>query len=953
VRRMELPGLSWTSAGVVAGVAACALALTLVAGSDAKGKKKGKGPKGAVVTNTTQSEIVDAGAVRLSGVKGKVVVQATSGGKVVAPVATYNSKKGKKKGKSAVAAKAATVQLSEQGKSVLAACSFDALNAKTILKGGKKKRTRNRSTAIDRDLGVCSVGSENPTPKPYKGPPIATDNSDRCDFLDPAVCLQPWPNDYFTVADGDTDTGRRLNLNQESMPRNRFNVPITNTDYNRGDGFSPGNMIVLKVPEVQTQAAFDNSGIVSAQNLSAYDDPGQPIVVIDADTGERHPIWAGVDTNPLQQPIPGVTGGGSQNPGDSNLIIHPARNFEEGHRYIVAVRSLRNASNAAVEPPIPFRVYRDRLITQQAPVESRREHIEDLIGDLQGSGIQRANLYMAWDFTVASEDSLTGRALEMRDDALLRLGDTTAGDPIDGDETGDDTPGDGSIDGDAPQFNIPNGPPAVDGAPGVTNFAPCGGDGCQAGESDTMLRQVVGTLTNVPCYLSTAGCGTGTQFGFAPGEDDPILAPSSFADDPDRDYDGVGGANPPVHTDGVDFRCIIPRSVVDGTEVDPAKPGTYGHGLLGLYTQVNGQARLGNQSNSIWCAVNWAGFSSDDAAPVAGALTNLSTFNRLVDRMQQGFVNFHYLGRALVNADGFNSSDAFKVDADGSTTLDPDESVIDTSELYFEGISQGAIMGGALTALSPDFERSVLNVNGMNYSSLLRRSVDFDEYAEAATIGLYDSYPNELERPLILSMIQLLWDRGEANGYAHHMTDDPLANTPEHTVLLQAAVGDHQVANITAEVEARTIGASIHNPGVYPGRHWQSNPFTEIPSIPFGAGPTFTPFEGSALVYYDGGPVSFFNDGVGEAVVECTNNPNSTVPLTGGSICQGSGVAPADEVPPRPQLGYGEDPHAYPRRSVDALGHIQTFLDPDGFILPCTDPGPVIRPCHANGWTGP
>jgi hypothetical protein len=31
---------------------------------------------------------------------------------------------------------------------------------------------------------------------------------------------------------------------------------------------------------------------------------------------------------------------------------------------------------------------------------------------------------------------------------------------------------------------------------------------------------------------------------------------------------------------------------------------------------------------------------------------------------------------------------------------------------------------------------------------------------------------------LWLSQIQLLWDRGEANGYAHHMTSDPLPNTP-------------------------------------------------------------------------------------------------------------------------------------------------------------------------------
>ena len=41
-----------------------------------------------------------------------------------------------------------------------------------------------------------------------------------CDPLDPAVCLQPWPNDLFTVADSTTDTGKRLNLNLLGMPRN-------------------------------------------------------------------------------------------------------------------------------------------------------------------------------------------------------------------------------------------------------------------------------------------------------------------------------------------------------------------------------------------------------------------------------------------------------------------------------------------------------------------------------------------------------------------------------------------------------------------------------------------------------------------------------------------------------------------------------------------------------------
>ena len=123
----------------------------------------------------------------------------------------------------------------------------------------------------------------------------------------------------------------------------------------------------------------------------------------------------------------------------------------------------------------------------------------------------------------------------------------------------------------------------------------------------------------------------------------------------------------------------------------------------------------------------------------------------------------------------------------------------------------------------------------------------------------------------------------------------------------------------------------------------------DIPAIPFGTGPAFDPFGGSALVYYDGGPVEWFNDGTAfpGAAAECDNGNPATSP------CQGSGVMPLDEVPPRPEAGFGDDPHGYPRRAVDALEHADTFLNfPGGSILPCTDGG-TIRPCYANGWRGP
>ena len=47
----------------------------------------------------------------------------------------------------------------------------------------------------------------------------------------------------------------------------------------------------------------------------------------------------------------------------------------------------------------------------------------------------------------------------------------------------------------------------------VQEFAPCGADGCQAGENDALVRRVSGTLT-VACFLDKKGCPPGSKFRF-------------------------------------------------------------------------------------------------------------------------------------------------------------------------------------------------------------------------------------------------------------------------------------------------------------------------------------------------------------------------------------------------------------------------------------------------------
>ena len=301
--------------------------------------------------------------------------------------------------------------------------------------------------------------------------------------------------------------------------------------------------------------------------------------------------------------------------------------------------------------------------------------------------------------------------------------------------------------------------------------------------------------------------------------------------------------------------------------------------------------------------------SQTDVPVAIEALKDLSGFPAIPDRLQQGLLDELYLGRAMISPSGFTMSPAFHQDG----TLGSG-SVLDTSRLFYNGNSQGGIMGGALTAVAPDFTRASLGVPAMNYSVLLPRSVDFDQFAQV----FYPFYPNETARPLALDLIQMLWDRGDPNGYAHRMTDDPLPDTPSHQVLMNVAFGDHQVTIYQADVEARTIGAAAHRPVLFPGRWPDTEVLWRVPSI------RKYPYAGSAIYYWDTGPIR-------------------EDPASGTQV--GVDPPPYENLPNRS----GADPHGAPRATPAEQQLVSDFFD--GAVLESDNCGG--GPCFAAGFTGP
>ncbi|GIU90900.1 MAG: hypothetical protein KatS3mg010_1999 [Acidimicrobiia bacterium] len=227
-----------------------------------------------------------------------------------------------------------------------------------------------------------------------------------CDPLDTAACALPFPSDFFTVEDDDTDTGRRVAFGAESLPANASGVRIDPAEWNRSDGFSPGSLVMTVVPGLDAEG----SKLPPVTDIGRSLDDASPIVLLDADDNERVPFWAEIDSRTAGTDTP-------------ILIVTPARALREGHRHVVAFRDLVDTEGRAIDAGDVFRAYRDRLDTGDDALEARRAAMEAVFSDLEAAGVERDGLYLAWDFTVASGRSLSARLLHMRDDAFAALGD--------------------------------------------------------------------------------------------------------------------------------------------------------------------------------------------------------------------------------------------------------------------------------------------------------------------------------------------------------------------------------------------------------------------------------------------------------------------------------------------------------------------------------------------------
>lgn len=687
-------------------------------------------------------------------------------------------------------------------------------------------------------LAACSSDDSDdggPGPEPAPAAPEAEAASDsvvaeltelirteaHCEWLADEQCLFPFPSSRFEE-EADTETGVRLALTAEAMPVNASGSAVDPAPWSQSDGWGVGTPIMVTIDDLDLAASGYATEEDPARSLTAE----STSALVDLTTGERLAHWVERDQRPLVDSM--------SEEDQTTVLIRPVETLPEGHRIGVALGQPVTTTGDEPEPSTAFVTYRDNLTTSIDEVEERREGFEDLFSELGALGVERGDLWLAWEFGVMSTENLTGELIAMRDRAFEELGD------------------------EAPAYE-------------VTEVLTETGDGGSL--PDGVGKRIRGTF-EVPSFLTGEG-EPGTEFV--------------------RDDDGLPTI---TGTYEAEFTCSVTSRQLDGTA--PARPVVYGHGLLGSYREAE-RGDLGTaDADLMLCATYWVGMSDPDLGYAVSTLGDINGFPSVADRLRQGIVNQLFLARLIGHPDGI-ASDSELAGPDG----DPS---VDTTEVFYEGHSQGGIMGFAATAVSNEWSKAVIGVPGVNYSMLIPRSNNWAVYGPVIAGG----YPGTVEGLIVLGLLQQLWDRGEGSGYVRHLTGG-LPGTQDHQVIIQVALADHQVANATSDLAARTAGVPVRVPLVAEGRLPWALPPHGIDTVDAGEEAD------SLMVYWDAGTLA---PPLGSLAPDA--DPSWTAACTTDTERESAPCA---------------DPHEFPRRTPEAQAQRNEFFA-TGVVVDTCGEGP-------------
>ena len=223
-----------------------------------------------------------------------------------------------------------------------------------------------------------------------------------CDDGDPTLCLLPWPNSAYQVADPSTPTGVRLSVDLDSVnPRDDSEI------LSRADGFSRVSTVLAGFPVAIDPASLTPETVRLV--LAQHDHPSR-----------------GTDASMRLEVVSSTASASST---DSLVAGHPLRPLEPGADYVVVVTdgvTAMDGTELVVSHETRVVLGLDAALTQaEADVAGYHAPTRALLQEL---GVDPAHVLRVWDFTTRSAEDPRRRLIAMREAALAAVdaGEVTA-----------------------------------------------------------------------------------------------------------------------------------------------------------------------------------------------------------------------------------------------------------------------------------------------------------------------------------------------------------------------------------------------------------------------------------------------------------------------------------------------------------------------------------------------
>lgn len=458
-------------------------------------------------------------------------------------------------------------------------------------------------------------------------------------------------------------------------------------------------------------------------------------------------------------------------PERQSLVFTPLTGLKEKTRYIVAVRRVKGPDGQFAKTPEGFRRLRDQENDPDLAPLLAR-YEQQIFSPLNKLTVDRSELQLAWDFTTGSDELTRRDMLHLRELTLDWLKTHS------------------------PEVTVD--------------------DVTEKNEDPQVWRTIRGKV-KVPLFLESDQPGAALH----------------------RDGEGHVAQNGEAQ---IEYIARIPTSVRD--HFGPARPLAFGHGFFGSRDEVIGGAcaQMAQDLQMVFLSINWWGMSGDDLGKVASDLVNQPNKTAaFTDRLHQAMANWTVVTAAMRTT--LAEQPAFHRPEEGQPGVSKDPqgnsnakaALLDTSRVYFLGISQGHILGGTLAAFDPDLDRIVLNVGGAALTQMMFRARPFSSFLLMLASGMKEEF---LQRKFTATL-QPAFDRIDPAFWARYVLQDKLPGSPEdRRILQQAGIGDVQVPNLGSFLHARLLGLPQ---------------ITPAPSIVFGLQQQPGPIEGSAFALYDFG----------------------------------------------------------------------------------------------------